>query len=1470
MKKLLIIFIASALSVCIVDAQIPTNGLVAYYPFTNGSTSDWSGNGNNGTNNGATITTNRFGNANSAYHFDGDDFIRVNDTNSLDLSTSFTFSLWVQLDAATISINDIQSLISKWSDTEAEQAYTFEIAFPSNPQVNARTGPSTTFRQPAQNNIAIHNWHHLVVTYDNSNIRHYIDGLLDKTSAQTGQINSGAEALTFGAHDVNVATRRWLFGSLDDIRIYNRALSESEIQELYHESNLTVTSPTGGENWNVGTWHSITWEKSSDITSINLDYSTDNGMSWNPIVTLLTPVVNSYPWIVNGSPSSQCLIRISDATNPAVTDISDNPFIIGEGPRIRISIINNSSEVISKVRLSAPFLNRDKVWNGLTPIVFDGNDLLALKSDVNAPISTEAKLLRNDNSVCGHMPFNYTQADYDAGRQIDLYLAVHDYETGWYSAWNYFKDGNEKMVSMLIPPFRSIDLINYNKPPLLLVHGVNGTYPYWDKDDRSNHNSVDELSQDYDAWQFYYPYDQYIDKSALLLRDALQRILDNPGPNGQGSYPNGTKMNIVAHSMGGLVTRSYIQSNEYEGNIRKLLMLGTPNHGTYTGYRIAYAHDMTDEIKDLFFGGHTDDQAPAYSEMTPGGNFLISLNDQAPKILNNEYINQKAYLVLAGTEDIAPVIHEEISKQDDGVVSVSSASLLDYQIPLATITYGHVRLFGKKGLTVDVEKALVYRFLSDEYVPTNNNEPLIQMVNGFWRGFDDNPKSDISSGFDKNKGIITMRIPDVNKKIESFHFIKDGNTLIARSQRSLLELQRHDEYLRRIEDTDNFFSLDNELLNQIGLSFEEADYTIQFQERKGLGWRTIASFPNALPFHHLATTMARVNLLRGQLTIINSDGEISPTMLPLAGSSRLMYLLKRQTKMSTSTQQSLEYIVDASIDSLTFLLNGDEDEINFQFHNMKLEDPDGIIIDSTYAQNDTTMEFLQDIDLKFAYYFVSKPKQGTWKVLYDTSLHHSEVVAPVASTINLSTILSDSIIARGDSVSFAVVVNSPTQPSGINIECRLYQSTGNGDTLLLISTLPVSSSPDSNSFTGKFFAEQSGEFLIGVEYSASISGQPVFRNSLTSLFVNELVAPQLLYPGNGQQNIGHNLKLKWHSANNAESYSLTLFALGDSVPFIEQSNITDTTFDVVGLLDSVSYYWQIQSMSSADTSSWSELRNFKTVGNVCLKVSKGWNLISIPVRKSTLPKEEIFSPSASNAFRYLANVGYQVSDSLVHSIGYWLKFSDTATFCMLGLPLATDTVSLSSGWNLIGSLSTPLATSTVTSNPGGIITSAFFGYNGAYFETDTIIPGKGYWVNVNQAGQLILSSSSSAISASNRIKIVPTNELPPSPPDGQTSNLKPLTPNQFVLEQNYPNPFNPSTAIKFELPTKSRVKLEIFNTLGQRVASLVNEVKEAGYYHQEWNAQLVSSGLYFYRIEAVDVSNPANAFTQVKKMLMIK
>jgi hypothetical protein len=88
-------------------------------------------------------------------------------------------------------------------------------------------------------------------------------------------------------------------------------------------------------------------------------------------------------------------------------------------------------------------------------------------------------------------------------------------------------------------------------------------------------------------------------------------------------------------------------------------------------------------------------------------------------------------------------------------------------------------------------------------------------------------------------------------------------------------------------------------------------------------------------------------------------------------------------------------------------------------------------------------------------------------------------------------------------------------------------------------------------------------------------------------------------------------------------------------------------------------------------------------------------------------------------------------------------------------------------------------------------------------------------------------------------------------------------PENFILSQNYPNPFNPSTTIQFSIPEQSFVTLEVFNTLGEKITTLVQEELNAGNYKHDWNSKNLPGGVYIYRLITTNHS-------ETKKMLLLK
>jgi hypothetical protein len=207
-------------------------GLVAYYPF-NGNANDESGNGNHGTVNGATLTQDRFGNVGKAYSFDGvDDYINTT-LNTVKNSNSRTVYFWVKTPGI---ISNLQEIIIDEGGKECGTGF----AICNTPSNLIKVDNTCSFKKNEET-IKLNQWISVVIVFDNSiasdfsAIRFIIDGIEYNNSSITGSninINSGIDyPLIFGKSRIPTDGYNF-FGSLDDIRIYNRALSQDEITYL--------------------------------------------------------------------------------------------------------------------------------------------------------------------------------------------------------------------------------------------------------------------------------------------------------------------------------------------------------------------------------------------------------------------------------------------------------------------------------------------------------------------------------------------------------------------------------------------------------------------------------------------------------------------------------------------------------------------------------------------------------------------------------------------------------------------------------------------------------------------------------------------------------------------------------------------------------------------------------------------------------------------------------------------------------------------------------------------------------------------------------------------------------------------------------------------------------------------------------------------------------------------------------------
>lgn len=140
-----------------------------------------------------------------------------------------------------------------------------------------------------------------------------------------------------------------------------------------------------------------------------------------------------------------------------------------------------------------------------------------------------------------------------------------------------------------------------------------------------------------------------------------------------------------------------------------------------------------------------------------------------------------------------------------------------------------------------------------------------------------------------------------------------------------------------------------------------------------------------------------------------------------------------------------------------------------------------------------------------------------------------------------------------------------------------------------------------------------------------------------------------------------------------------------------------------------------------------------------VNVRAGWNLVSDPMDTPEDSVLAVFPQAISPAYMYLPGSGLVATAEVLNGVGYWLKFGSAQIVPVTGVPQDSVAVPVTTGWNLIGTISQPVAVSSVTPVPPGIIQSAFYDYRPeGYFAVDTLWPGAGTWVKCSGSGHLIL------------------------------------------------------------------------------------------------------------------------------------
>jgi len=312
-KKLLmtaiVIFGLTTITIAQVPSYVPTNGLVGWWLF-NGNANDLSGNGNNGTVNGATLTTDRFGATAKAYDFNGiNDFISLANSGSINFSQGISFSAWIKT-------NDIRlaSIVDKETTCNS---YGYRLNTRNDGQIWTEhgcygNGQPGCYTAKANINYTSNTWYFIVGTLDliNGN-RIYVNGNLVDQGAVTQLINN-SKNIEFGR--ATGGTGEYFWGIIDDIGIWNRALTQQEITDLYNGCQQPAQPTTAC--YETATFNNTTCQW--DVTGTQPEQPSTACYETASFNT------TTCQWDVTGSPAS-----ISQPTNQTINVNNNAQFSVG-------------------------------------------------------------------------------------------------------------------------------------------------------------------------------------------------------------------------------------------------------------------------------------------------------------------------------------------------------------------------------------------------------------------------------------------------------------------------------------------------------------------------------------------------------------------------------------------------------------------------------------------------------------------------------------------------------------------------------------------------------------------------------------------------------------------------------------------------------------------------------------------------------------------------------------------------------------------------------------------------------------------------------------------------------------------------------------------------------------------------------------------------------------------------------------
>lgn len=373
-----------------VPNYVPTNGLVGWWPF-NGNANDESGNGNNGTVNGATLTTDRFNSLNAAYHLDGNgDNIYVANNFFDNGSVGWSLSVWYNLDQLSNPNNGNSSHLL--FNTSPHNGMGFCLNWGSSSKYSLSLGngtPATSwntsiFNAQSNQNITLNSWKHVVLVKSGNTYSLYIDGVFDLNWTSNTTISSYFYQMYFGSCDPG-ASNEVIIGDIDDIGCWDRALTPQEVVALYNGCQQTILTQPQSQTASFS--DNVQFIAASSDPSATYQWQTDLGVGFQNLnsVGQYSGTTNDTLTIANTTLSNnnqpfRCIISsgsCNDTSNVAVLTVNNNVGIDEFKQDNLFSVYPNPAKSQINVKADAKLL-------GSIYTIYDNIGKVALSGKINS------------------------------------------------------------------------------------------------------------------------------------------------------------------------------------------------------------------------------------------------------------------------------------------------------------------------------------------------------------------------------------------------------------------------------------------------------------------------------------------------------------------------------------------------------------------------------------------------------------------------------------------------------------------------------------------------------------------------------------------------------------------------------------------------------------------------------------------------------------------------------------------------------------------------------------------------------------------------------------------------------------------------------------------------------------------------------------------------------------------------------